>query len=169
MGFRGVNLDVCKCDNDGGDGSSLRFCHSVCGFGDRDPAQVFLEIMSFLTREVTEVVVLIFQFSTGDPTLADLFDVMMDVTGFVDLMYVHPRDEEMSWPKMGEMVAEKKVRGPGFGGVPRGGWGVGLANKTVPHERDCVPDLSLFSRNILMIFFPHILTFSLSLAAPPPV
>uniref|UniRef100_A0A7S4NC52 Phosphatidylinositol-specific phospholipase C X domain-containing protein n=1 Tax=Odontella aurita TaxID=265563 RepID=A0A7S4NC52_9STRA len=103
-GFRGLNLDVCKCKG------KLSFCHTLCGYGDRDPAQVILEIEAFLDEHPTEFVVLVFQFSTGSPTLAELFKVMKSVDGFVEKMYVFDSDNS-KWPMMRDLIygEEKKV------------------------------------------------------------
>lgn len=97
-GFRGLNLDVCKCNG------QIRFCHTLCDFGDRDAAQVLLEVMKFLMNpdHLSEVVVLIFQFSTGQPTVEELYSVMQNVDGFTDLMYAH--DPAAEWPLMRDLL-----------------------------------------------------------------
>uniref|UniRef100_A0A7S0ARY0 Phosphatidylinositol-specific phospholipase C X domain-containing protein n=2 Tax=Minutocellus polymorphus TaxID=265543 RepID=A0A7S0ARY0_9STRA len=97
-GYRAINLDVCRCDG------KIRFCHNFCDFGSRDVTQVLLEIMKFLMNNVSEVVVLIFQFSTGNPTAEELYEVMQDVDGFTELMYVRPADPSVEWPLMRDLV-----------------------------------------------------------------
>ena len=98
-GYRAINLDVCKCNG------KIQFCHNFCDFGSRDATQVLLEIMKFLMNpdHLSEVVVLIFQFSTGNPTVEELYEVMQDVEGFTELMYVHPADSS-EWPLMRDLV-----------------------------------------------------------------
>lgn len=106
-GFRAINLDVCRC------GGKIRFCHKFCDFGAREVTQVLLGIMKFLMNpdHLSEVVVLIFQFSTGDPTVEELYKVMQDVDGFTDLMYVHSADPNAEWPLMRDLV-KKGQRDP---------------------------------------------------------
>ena len=99
-GYRAINLDVCKC------GGKIRFCHNFCDLGAREVTQVLLEIMKFLMNpdHLSEVVVLIFQFSTGDPTVEELYEAMQDVDGFTEQMYVHPADPDAEWPLMRDLV-----------------------------------------------------------------
>mmetsp|Transcript_47979 Transcript_47979/g.88980 ORF Transcript_47979/g.88980 Transcript_47979/m.88980 type:complete len:260 (-) Transcript_47979:149-928(-) len=103
-GFRGLNLDVCKCDG------RLSFCHTICGYGDRNPYQVLLEVKAFLDEHPTEFVVFVFQFSTGSPSLAELFGVMSSIDGFVEKMLVVDPDEP-EWPLLRDLIygEEKKV------------------------------------------------------------
>mmetsp|Transcript_34111 Transcript_34111/g.73931 ORF Transcript_34111/g.73931 Transcript_34111/m.73931 type:complete len:371 (+) Transcript_34111:261-1373(+) len=106
-GYRGLNLDVCKC------GGRIRFCHNFCDFGDRDAAQVLLEVMKFLMNpeHLSEIVVLIFQFSTGEATADELYEVMQDVDGFTDLMYVHnAADPGAEWPLMRDLLNQDQPK-----------------------------------------------------------
>jgi len=101
VGYRGLNLDICKC------GDQLRFCHAICGYGDRDPSQVFLEIMAFLNEHPTEFLVIVFQFSTGFPSIAELFGALSSVDGFVDKMYVL-ESTSLEWPTLRDLLERKK-------------------------------------------------------------
>lgn len=102
FGYRGINLDVCKCNG------VIQFCHNFCNFGARDATDVFQDLMQFLRSKIylTEVIVLVFQFSTGNPELDDLYRVMEGVDGFTDMLYVH--GEKQEWPLMRELLAKNK-------------------------------------------------------------
>ena len=103
-GYRGINLDLCNCA-DGG----LQFCHNVCNFGQRDPYEVFTNVLYFLNEYPSEVFIFIFQADESEKlpiVWNDLFDVMKQVDGFVDMMYVHDGGNE--WPLMSALVKNNK-------------------------------------------------------------
>ena len=99
-GYRGLMLDVCKCDG------KLTFCHQVCGVGPRDPEEVFGNIKNFLDKNPTELVILNFEISTNDPSPADIWDVMNSDTELKRKIYNH--DESSVWPKLGDLLSDGK-------------------------------------------------------------
>ena len=107
-GYRGINLDLCNCNDDNGNGK-LQFCHSVCDYGERMPQEVFTNVVNFLKEYPSEVIVLIFQATTdkGPIVWNDLYDEMKQVQDFADLMYVHEGEGE-EWPLMGDLVKSNK-------------------------------------------------------------
>ena len=102
-GYRGINLDVCNCNN------RLQFCHNICEYGERTPQEVFTNVVDFLTKYPSEVIVLIFQASTekGPIVWNDLYDEMKQVQDFADMMYIH-QGEGKDWPLMSELVKSNK-------------------------------------------------------------
>lgn len=99
-GFRAFMLDLCDCSN------GVAFCHSDCILGTRDPSVVFAAIVSFLQDNLSEVILLEFQVEPGSD-MFDLFDIMREVDGFVDMMYEHP-DTSSNWPLMSQLVDDNK-------------------------------------------------------------
>jgi hypothetical protein len=105
-GYRGINLDLCKCDSNGG---RLQFCHNICDYGERMPQEVFANVLDFLKAYPSEVIVLIFQATTerGPIVWNDLYDEMKQVQDFTDMLYVHGGEGE-EWPLMGDLVKSNK-------------------------------------------------------------
>ena len=96
-GHRGINVDVCNC------GGELQFCHNVCDLGERDPNEVFSNLLDFLDEYKSEVVVLLFEASDQGPiNWSDLYGKMQNVQGFTDKLYTHTKGEQ--WPTMRQLV-----------------------------------------------------------------
>jgi|EP00979_Chaetoceros_neogracilis_P017450 hypothetical protein len=104
VGYRGLMLDVCLCPNEE-DEMEITFCHSICGVGPRDPSEVFSNINQFLTDNPTEVIVINFEMSSGDPTPAEIWDVMKTNEGLRQKAYNH---DGGAWPTMSGLLAEGK-------------------------------------------------------------
>eukprot|EP00592_Proboscia_alata_P010521 CAMPEP_0194364172 /NCGR_PEP_ID=MMETSP0174-20130528/12086_1 /TAXON_ID=216777 /ORGANISM="Proboscia alata, Strain PI-D3" /LENGTH=349 /DNA_ID=CAMNT_0039138065 /DNA_START=92 /DNA_END=1141 /DNA_ORIENTATION=- len=111
-GYRGFLLDVCDC----GDAvnMNLQFCHSVCFSGKKSPSKLFEYLVKFLTSNRGEVIILEFQMNSNpnrfpDVIINGLYDLMKNVDGFADMIYIHPVDSGASqWPTMGELVDTNK-------------------------------------------------------------
>jgi len=96
-------LDTCECE-----GYALVLCHSICQLGHRNPEEVFRNIVNFLERETTEVVILEFQLHNANvATLSKLHEIISITHGFTDLMYIHQSEK---WPQLGDLVRSNKVR-----------------------------------------------------------
>ena len=103
-GFRGVNLDVCLCN-----GVSYKLCHGQCGIGEADPTTEFSKIVSFLNQNPNEVIILTIEVNNG-VNLNDFYDqVLSQVDGFQDLLYVHNNATD-PWPTMGTLIDNNTVR-----------------------------------------------------------
>ena len=103
-GYRGLMLDVCKCENDQ-NVLEITFCHGECGFGPRDPTEVFTNINTFLNDNPNDMIVVNFELSEGNPTATELWDVIGAVNGIASKTYdylVGP------WPTMKEMQNTNK-------------------------------------------------------------
>mmetsp|Transcript_12502 Transcript_12502/g.15849 ORF Transcript_12502/g.15849 Transcript_12502/m.15849 type:complete len:439 (-) Transcript_12502:189-1505(-) len=87
-GYRGLMIDVCRCKDEEGNWV-LQFCHLLCGIGYRDPFEVFTNIESFLDRNPTEVVMINFEISNGNPTPEQLWSIADSVPGLREKTYVH--------------------------------------------------------------------------------
>ena len=98
-GYRGLMLDVCKCDGE------LRFCHGSCNIGKRDIESVITNIVSFLDNNPKDVIIIDFEMSTGDPTPAELWSVMSSVPRLDNKVYQYANSE---WPTLGAMTEAGK-------------------------------------------------------------
>jgi len=105
-GYRGLMLDVCKCENAETNTFEITFCHSICGVGPRDPSEVFENINSFLNDNPNEVIVINFEMSAGDPTPFEIWEVMKTNGGLRQKSYNH--ESGAAWPTMGEFLADGK-------------------------------------------------------------
>ena len=63
---------------------------------------VFENIVDFLERNPTEVIVIILEISVGDPTPADLWTFIQDIEGVQEIVYQH--DASDTFPTMGKLV-----------------------------------------------------------------
>lgn len=97
-GYRGIFLDVCKCDG------QIVFCHGSCGIGRRDPKEVFTNINTFLDDNRWELIIFNFEMSYGSPTPAELWNVMSTVYGFTSKIY----EKSGPWPSLKEMLDSGK-------------------------------------------------------------
>ena len=106
-GYRGVNLDVCRCND------KLVFCHNLCLLGSRDPVDVFQKLLQFLVDHPNEVLQLSFQITNSDSLpdidLLEFYGLMESLgTNFTDMIYVHePADEP--WPTLRTLIERNKV------------------------------------------------------------
>lgn len=98
-GYRGLFLDVCKCNGE------VVFCHANCGVGRRDPHEVFTDINEFLDMNPRDMIIFNFEISTGNPTPAELWSLMSTVTGLTQKVY---QKNSGSWPILGEMLDSGK-------------------------------------------------------------
>jgi hypothetical protein len=123
-GYRGLQLDLCKC------GDSLIFCHGNCRLGKcnnkytntnkkikiliqtqmhvfrqkgRRNVEIVVEnIIDFLEQNPSEVIVIVLEISVGDPTPKELWTLIQDLEGVTDRVYQH--DGSDTWPTMGKLV-----------------------------------------------------------------
>ncbi len=99
VGYRGLWLDVCKCLG------QLVFCHSLCSVGRREPVTVFNNIISFLEKNPTELIVINFQMSKNRPLPSEVWSLMKTINGMEERTYVHDGGQ---WPTMGTLISEGK-------------------------------------------------------------
>lgn len=101
-GYRALFIDSCHCPLFG-----VVLCHDVCAVGHRKVKPVFSAIVDFMKRNPDEVVIIELEIK-GD-TLFKLFDIVLKIPGFADLMYIHP-GLNVEWPIMKDMIGDNKVR-----------------------------------------------------------
>ncbi|GFH55327.1 hypothetical protein CTEN210_11803 [Chaetoceros tenuissimus] len=105
-GYRGLMLDVCKCPTSDTT-FEITFCHSLCGVGPRDPTEVFANLNTFLNQNPTEIVMINFEMSVGDPTPQEIWDVLRENTGLRQKTYNH-LETEKDWPTLGNLLSDNK-------------------------------------------------------------
>jgi len=93
-GYRGLLLDVCKCDD------VITFCHGICERGNRNPEEVFNNIGIFLSQNPHDVIILNFEMSVGEPTPEELWNVM-ETTSIKSKTYTY---EGGPWPTFNDMI-----------------------------------------------------------------
>eukprot|EP00554_Chaetoceros_debilis_P006244 CAMPEP_0194080804 /NCGR_PEP_ID=MMETSP0149-20130528/6745_1 /TAXON_ID=122233 /ORGANISM="Chaetoceros debilis, Strain MM31A-1" /LENGTH=401 /DNA_ID=CAMNT_0038762599 /DNA_START=77 /DNA_END=1282 /DNA_ORIENTATION=- len=98
-GYRGLFLDVCKCDGE------IVFCHGVCGLGRRDPTTVFANINTFLNENPRDMIIFNFEMSVGSPTPAELWSDISSVGGFTEKFY---EKGSGNWPTLSQMLDSQK-------------------------------------------------------------
>lgn len=97
-------LDTCVC----GEGQALTLCHTTCQLGSREPSEVLNNIVTFLERNPSEVIVLEFQLHNADLAIYELYRIMSDVPGLTESMYYH--EHKMArWPRLGDLITANKV------------------------------------------------------------
>jgi len=107
-GFRGINMDMHKCEGDNGQ-SEIQLVHGFCRFGQRDPVTVFSNIREFLVEHPREVLIIPIEIVSKEGavvTIPEIYDVLerADVTS---LMYEHdPR--LLQWPTLQELIDTNK-------------------------------------------------------------
>lgn len=101
-GYRALFIDSCDCPLFG-----VVLCHDVCAVGHRKVKPVFTAIIDFMKRNPGEVVIL--ELEIGGDTLFKLFDIVLKIPGFADLMYIHP-GLDVEWPFMKDMIENNTVR-----------------------------------------------------------
>jgi len=97
-GYRGLQLDVCKCANAKTKTMEITFCHGVCGVGPRD-------LNTFLTDNPSELIIINFEMSVGDATPEEMWEIMKTDNGIRRKTYNHAGGD---WPTMGELLADGK-------------------------------------------------------------
>ena len=97
-GFRGLLLDSCDC-NDG----DVDFCHSICVVGRRDAGTVFNSIVTFLTANPTDVVII--ELEINDNSLDRLW--ASTTSAFRALLYTHP-GVNVAWPTLNDLISKGK-------------------------------------------------------------
>ena len=93
-GFRGFLLDSCDCGDSG-----TQLCHELCITGTRDPRIVFDAIVSFLTSNPHDIIILEFQIT--DDSLWGMWE--STTSDFQDLTYTHTSSLD-PWPTINEMI-----------------------------------------------------------------
>jgi len=111
-GYRGINLDICRCkDNNGGD-EKLVFCHDLCLLGTRDIAEVFQNLLQFLVSNPHEVLQISLQMSNDRVNsdqeaiidLIEFYSILKDVgKELIDMIYVHNSTVE-EWPTLRNLI-----------------------------------------------------------------
>ena len=100
-GWRGINVDVGKCDG------QIALVHGDCQLlGTRDPVQVFGNMVSFLQAHPREVIIMPIQFDSstgGEVTLSEFWNLALQVEGFTNLLYQHP-GRGAPWPTLQTLV-----------------------------------------------------------------
>lgn len=104
-GYRGINVDIGKCDNE------VQLVHGFCGLGSVDPVMAFASIVNFLQTNPNEVILMPTQIDAatgGIVTLEEIDAIMESVAGFKDLMYSHNVSSDSTptpWPTLRELIA----------------------------------------------------------------
>lgn len=96
-GYRGLMLDVCKCDDE------IIFCHSTCAIGRRNATEVFANINLFLRRNPTELIVINFEMSKNAPTPEEIWNLMTVNKSMKKRIYLHGQGQ---WPTMRELLLD---------------------------------------------------------------
>ena len=99
-GFRAFYLDVCMCRG------KIVFCHANCFWaGQQDPTEIFENVVQFLNKNPSELVIFNFQISYGSPSPLQLWNVMKNVNGLQNMSYVHNGG---TWPKLKNLLQDGK-------------------------------------------------------------
>jgi hypothetical protein len=105
-GYRGINVDIGKCDG------VVRLVHGFCALGFRDILETLTNIVTFLETNVNEVIILPIQINNdtgGIVTLQEIDMVLQQVPGMKELMYNHPvptgTTARIPWPTLRELIA----------------------------------------------------------------
>jgi len=107
-GFRAFELDICNCDSGGG--VKLKFCHGYCHLGSTEISDKMSNVATFLQNNPTEVLVLDFQFPEGSTMdyVDKLYNILLNVTGMEDLLYILEASDQYEWPLMSDLVQSNK-------------------------------------------------------------
>ncbi len=104
-GYRGLLLDVCWCADPNTQVKELIFCHSVCGVGERKFGEVISNINTFLDNNPTEVILINYEISFGDPTPAEIWTAMTQQVGIKEKTYIHRGGD---FPTMRSLLQDSK-------------------------------------------------------------
>ena len=108
FGYRGLQLDLCNCDN-----GDFVFCHGGaevgCGFGERDPVDVFNQVNDWIIANPQNVIIIelqINQAAGGPISLTDIGNLLDQTNGFANRIYHHD-DGAATWPTLQELIEEE--------------------------------------------------------------
>ena len=102
-GFRGINVDVCRCQG------LYKLCHGFCGIGELDPIIAISSMVSFLRlpENQQEVLLLTMELNSdaGEPVDLNHFyeTILHPIEGLDDYLYVHDGPGR-PWPTLGSMI-----------------------------------------------------------------
>jgi len=110
-GYRGLMLDLCWCDDTGKGIFTYVFCHSVCSLGRRNITEVITNIVSFLEKETTELIMINLElsdtFTSTNQTLTEFWDFLnTNVDNLNEMVYV--KENTVDWPTMSELQNQTK-------------------------------------------------------------
>jgi hypothetical protein len=117
-GYRGINLDVCRCNG------NLVLCHGGlevgCGIGSRDVTETFEEIDEWLEENPQEVIIISLEVNNagGGEPISLLDDVYPSLPSSLTAKLYQHEDGSNGWPTLGEMIQNCKqvvffyTRGP---------------------------------------------------------
>ena len=105
-GYRGLQLDVCLCDNPETSQAEIVFCHSICAVGRRSFDEVFPNINRFLNKNPTESVLINFEISKGTPTPEIIWNTIEQYQGLKSKTYIHTNNN--AFPSMRELQQSGK-------------------------------------------------------------
>jgi hypothetical protein len=100
-GFRGVNVDVGRCDN------AVQLTHSYCFLGTRDPVEVFRNLDAWLDANPREVLLMPTQIDNeagGPVSLEEVWDTLKAAGNFVDKLYVRDTASQAEYPTLQELI-----------------------------------------------------------------
>ncbi len=88
-GYRGLLLDVCKCENQDTKDMELIFCHGFCAVGKRTFGEVFTNMDTFLNENPTETLLIELEISVGNPTPQEIWNEISQYEGIKRKTYLH--------------------------------------------------------------------------------
>lgn len=104
-GYRGLNFEVCSCQGE------YQLCTGMCGFGVRDPVEIFESINRFMDNYPTETILITLDLNSdvGRPIdLAVIASILSGVEGLMEKIYVHEA-ANCPWPTLREVVDANTV------------------------------------------------------------
>lgn len=104
-GYRGLNFEVCSCQGE------FQLCTGMCGFGTRDPVEIFETINQFLEKYPTETILITLDLNSdiGRPVdLAVIASTLSAAVGLIEKIYVH-EGANCPWPTLREMIDANTV------------------------------------------------------------
>lgn len=104
-GYRGLQLDVCVCENMDTKEDELVFCHGLCPVGRRTFDDVFPNINKFLNQNPTESIIINFELSVGNPTAAAIWTAISQYQGLNKKTYIH---DHGAFPSMRQLQQDGK-------------------------------------------------------------
>ena len=104
-GYRGLQLDVCVCEDPDTKMEEIVFCHSFCIVGRRSFDEVFPNINTFLNDNPSEMVLINLEISVGEPTPEEIWDAIQKYQGLKAKTYIHCGND---FPTMRELEQSGK-------------------------------------------------------------
>lgn len=98
-GYRGLQLDVCLCEQ------KLIFCHGLCNIGVKTFDEVFPNINTFLNENPSETIMINFELSVGTPTPQSIWSQISTYGGLRAKAYIHQGGD---LPTMRELQASNR-------------------------------------------------------------